>query len=591
MSTPNIPDDELDDFFRKSLGNPELDFREEDWLKMEQKLKDTNAREKAFYRRFLYSLLGLLLIIAPVLTWYFVSRPAQPAVAVRVHENTESTTGNTNMPNNTAYTKTPENKNGIKQAPDSKQVPAGKEDENKPETFSASADKIEPAAGRESVKQKNIPPQDESLTNKQVTEQPIEPTVSTRQKTGATGKNTQIQGKNEKEKNLENFTPATPDLLSGKPDVDEKIVNTQTKKAIKGNSLPKQDLTQSEQNKPVENQPSAITEPTVIVIDPNNNKPVSDTKNEKGNKNSAVSGKTVAKKEIQTQDISNSEGDPIGIISQQNRQDNKPSSQQESAPPDLDYSNSQPMAIYLIETIPGLSTQPLPYDLELTKLITRQALPLINPEQSDSARRQRLAIKKVPYRLSVNLLISPDLSSIGFSKWRTPGTNVGVSLEYHISNKISVSVGAIYSTKIYEAAGKNYNPASSYWANYYPKPVDVKGTCKVIDLPVNIRYNFLNREKYNLYVSGGLSSYLMLKEDYKYIYKVYDPNQRYGWHGKNENKHFFKVVNLSAGYERKLNGRFSFQAEPFIKLPAAGVGYGRIKLLSTGLFMSMKYNF
>lgn len=170
-------------------------------------------------------------------------------------------------------------------------------------------------------------------------------------------------------------------------------------------------------------------------------------------------------------------------------------------------------------------------------------------------------------------------------------TYTGVSLEYHISNRVSISVGAIYSTKIYEADARRYNPDNPYWASYYPKPVDVKGNCKVIDLPVNIRYNFLNREKYNLYVSGGLSSYLMLREDYKYIYKVYDPNQRYGWHGKNEYKHFFKVVNLSAGYERKLNERFSLQAEPFIKLPTAGVGYGRIKLLSTGLFMSVKYNF
>jgi hypothetical protein len=83
----------------------------------------------------------------------------------------------------------------------------------------------------------------------------------------------------------------------------------------------------------------------------------------------------------------------------------------------------------------------------------------------------------------------------------------------------------------------------------------------------------------------------MLREDYKYIYDSYDPNLRDGWHGKNENKHFFKVINLSAGYERKLNQRFSLQAEPFIKLPTTGVGYGRIKLLSTGLFMSVKFNF
>jgi hypothetical protein len=60
MSTHDIPDNELDDFFRKSLEKPDIDFREEDWLDMEKKLQ-TATRRKAVFRRYLYSLLALLM--------------------------------------------------------------------------------------------------------------------------------------------------------------------------------------------------------------------------------------------------------------------------------------------------------------------------------------------------------------------------------------------------------------------------------------------------------------------------------------------------------------------------------------------------
>jgi hypothetical protein len=119
--------------------------------------------------------------------------------------------------------------------------------------------------------------------------------------------------------------------------------------------------------------------------------------------------------------------------------------------------------------------------------------------------------------------------------------------------------------------------------------VEVRGNCKVIDIPINIRYNFLRGEKYNVFATTGLSSYLMLKEDYKYIYDVDDTYLRKSWHTSNENKHFFKVYNVSLGYERRLGQKFSLQAEPFIKLPLAGVGFGKIKLLTTGAFVSIKY--
>jgi hypothetical protein len=192
------------------------------------------------------------------------------------------------------------------------------------------------------------------------------------------------------------------------------------------------------------------------------------------------------------------------------------------------------------------------------------------------------------YRFMLSFVISPDISTVRLSDLTKPGTNVGVLLSYRVSRRFSVSTGLIRSAKVYDAYIGDYNPPPGQWT-YYVEPVEIKASCIVLDIPVNIRYNFLMKQHYNLYVTAGLSSYLMKSEKYRYIYDVDDTYLRKSWEVVNENKHYFKVYNLSAGYERKLSKRFSAGAEPFVKIPGAGVGFGKIHLWTAGLFVSANY--
>ncbi|HQW93603.1 MAG TPA: hypothetical protein PKY28_10910, partial [Ferruginibacter sp.] len=56
---------------------------------------------------------------------------------------------------------------------------------------------------------------------------------------------------------------------------------------------------------------------------------------------------------------------------------------------------------------------------------------------------------------------------------------------------------------------------------------------------------------------------------------------------KDENRHYFSVLTLSGGYQHKFNGWLSLQAEPFVKLPLGGVGFGKVKLNSSGLLLTV----
>ncbi|MEO6963026.1 MAG: hypothetical protein ABIY90_13710, partial [Puia sp.] len=53
--------------------------------------------------------------------------------------------------------------------------------------------------------------------------------------------------------------------------------------------------------------------------------------------------------------------------------------------------------------------------------------------------------------------------------------------------------------------------------------------------------------------------------------------------------YWFAVGSLSAGFEQDLGKGFSFQMEPFLRLPFRGIGDGNIKLTSYGLLFSMRY--
>ncbi len=197
------------------------------------------------------------------------------------------------------------------------------------------------------------------------------------------------------------------------------------------------------------------------------------------------------------------------------------------------------------------------------------------------------------YKFNFTFLIAPDLSFTGLKNLNSVGSNIGVLLGYSFSKRFTMNTGFIYSTKVYSAKPSDYHPENNYWtSNKNIELYNVKGNCHVIDIPLNVRYNFLIKNKYNLYAVTGLSSYIMKKESYNYEYSYnYGPTANKDWEISNQNSHYFSIGNLSIGYERKISKKISLQAEPFIKLPLAGVGYGKVKLLSSGVFLSLKYNF
>ncbi len=228
--------------------------------------------------------------------------------------------------------------------------------------------------------------------------------------------------------------------------------------------------------------------------------------------------------------------------------------------------------------------------IDQSDTIKKDTVPASNPQAVSASASKDSIAKKQNYkqRWSINLLMNPEYSGTKEFDFYKLGFNVGLLGEYYFSPRFSLVAGAIYAKKIYSADGYDYTPAHNYWPKH-AVPATVHATCGIIEIPVNIRYKFVKKQSYALFVSTGLSSYLMLKENYNYQYAVNTPGELTSTQVVNKNRYFFSIYNLSVGIEKYINNNWSVQAEPYIQLPFSGVGEGKIKLISTGMYFSVKY--
>ena len=197
--------------------------------------------------------------------------------------------------------------------------------------------------------------------------------------------------------------------------------------------------------------------------------------------------------------------------------------------------------------------------------------------------------KPIKYsKFGFRLALSPDFNSIENLGTSALGGTVGLLFEYKLSKKLILQTGITYSSKKYIGSFDDYHNWTD-WKGYHPsKPTEVDGGCKIIDIPINLRVNLFQKPKQTWFVSSGISSYLMTKESYTYIYN-WSPSKTSNWN--DNSKYYWSVLNFSVGFDRQISKHFSLQIEPYLKTPLKSVGRGGVNLYSSGLLFSTKYEF
>jgi hypothetical protein len=207
----------------------------------------------------------------------------------------------------------------------------------------------------------------------------------------------------------------------------------------------------------------------------------------------------------------------------------------------------------------------------------------------------------IPYKslrlnrsLNFGLAFGPDYTDAGGITNNQLGNNIGLSVGYYLTNRLSLNSGIFYSNKFFWAPGHKTgasNRSNQPWTAAAPPPIDyINGAANIWEIPLTLRYDFAQGVKTKFFLNAGLSSYFLMKQTYinffysgqrLLAYKTYDDQQLNYW---------FKVADISFGFETDLGKGFSFQAEPFFKLPLTTMGVENLKLNSYGFLLSFRYS-
>jgi len=196
-------------------------------------------------------------------------------------------------------------------------------------------------------------------------------------------------------------------------------------------------------------------------------------------------------------------------------------------------------------------------------------------------------------RFALAVLAAPDVNGVSSFHNEQTGLNLAVQLSLKLTRKLSITTGAAYAIKPYQTGVGNYKPSSPGWSaglwTSTAKPNTVNADCYVLDIPLNINYQLYNKGKNSFAIGTGLSSYIMLKEDYRFTFP--DPaKDGVDLDVSNQNRHLLGVLNMNVNYQHQLNNKLGLVVQPYLKLPLTQIGFGQVGLQSAGVAVGFSWN-
>lgn len=215
-----------------------------------------------------------------------------------------------------------------------------------------------------------------------------------------------------------------------------------------------------------------------------------------------------------------------------------------------------------------------------------------NPNAASIDSIQTANDKAIPKRrkltFSVTAMAGPDFSAIKSFEGSKGTLNFGLLLNASISDRITLSSGVKYGPKNYSANGYSYHMQNSSRAS---KVEGIDASCNILEIPLQVSYSLVKTGNKQIRVASGLSSYLMLREEYNFRYNHYSGYKDYLLVKNNENQHYLSVLTLSGSYEiRPKPSGIRVAIEPYLKLPLGGVGEGNVRLKSSGISLNLTYD-
>jgi len=191
--------------------------------------------------------------------------------------------------------------------------------------------------------------------------------------------------------------------------------------------------------------------------------------------------------------------------------------------------------------------------------------------------------------LTFGLQIAPDFSSVNSLAGDRPGSSIGLTVDYQFVNRLHLGTGLLFSKKNYTARNQDYHVPRNYYQMNGLKDVDfVKGTMSMIEIPINLRYDFSVTGNTIFFATAGVSTYLFGKENSNYYFDSFgrEACKEYNYSGQHN---FLSAASLSLGVETGISNSISVLVAPYMKLPLDNIGFGKIRMNSVGINVAIRY--
>jgi len=192
--------------------------------------------------------------------------------------------------------------------------------------------------------------------------------------------------------------------------------------------------------------------------------------------------------------------------------------------------------------------------------------------------------------LYAGLIFSPDISFVRFQRVTGIGTSFGVIAGYRFNNRWSIEAGLLSGKKKYYTKGNYFDKQNEAYL-LGKELLYVDGNCKMIEIPVNARYTFLEQKKGKWTASVGISSYFIGKEFYRYALIENGQMEQSEHTYYHSDHHTTTVLSFGTGYEQSIGSALQLRIEPYYKLPVSSMGKGKLYLSSAGINIGITKNF
>ncbi len=205
--------------------------------------------------------------------------------------------------------------------------------------------------------------------------------------------------------------------------------------------------------------------------------------------------------------------------------------------------------------------------------------------KTPGATEKKTDTTRKPSRFYWGIVFGPEINSIENQKLQKPGFDIGIIAGITIlKNRASIETGLLYTQKYYFTDGKYFNMDKA--GSSMPQGMEImslEGSCRLIELPVKFKYKVLQKNRSGVFLSTGISSYLMTKEENDYL-TMMNGTQQYMLGSYNANCRYIAVMaNIGAEYNYKTGKHTSIRIEPYIQIPLKGIGIGSMPVMTTGL--------